>query len=823
MAGGEGSRLRPLTCSQPKPMVPIINRPCMEHIVNLLAQHQIYDIAVTLQYLPEKVQEYFGDGSRFGVKLHYFVEEKPLGTAGSVKNAEDFLDETFIVISGDAVTDCDLDQAVRFHKEKGALATLVLTVVPCPLEYGVVVTEKDGRITRFLEKPGWSEVFSDQVNTGIYILEPEVLDFIKRGKMVDFSKDLYPLLLAARKPLYGYVTQRYWCDIGNVGEYLRAHCDLLERKAGVAFPGREVSFGVWIGEGGEVSPEAELIPPVVLGDGCVVSSGARVGPFTVLGKRVRIASGASVKRSVVWDDVWIGEGAVLRGAVVGKAASIQAGASLFEGAVVGDRSVVGEKSVVKSGVKIWPEKWIEKGAKVQASLVWGHCVRASLFGSRGVRGDLNVEVGPEVACRLGMAAGSAVDLPARFALSTDGSPGALMLKQGLLSGLMATGVKVIELGNLPVPVHRYAVRALELQGGVYVCCQEKVKACIRFFNPLGIDYHRGEQRKVEAIFLREEYRRVGSDEVSGPEYLPDLSYAYLKHLLGFLEQDTIKKARLKVVVDYNPTCLGTLLPAFFESLGSEMVTFALPHQFPRSFGEMLKSAEFFGEVVRNQGASFGAVLDAGAEELVLVDEEGRIVPQELLISLLSFIILSENPKAIVALPVTASGSVEEIARVWGGKIRRTKVAPWELMQVLHDEEVRDSQKRYPQFLIFGDAVATLGVIMDYIARKRKAISQIIREIPVFATAQKEVEVSWEEKGRVIRRLAESTQGREVELIDGVKIYHPKGWTLVLPDADEPVCRIYSEGFDQEIAESLTEFYGRKIKELCRESQEKGRK
>lgn len=214
MAGGEGSRLRPLTCGRPKPMVPVLNKPIMTHIINLLKEHGFYDIGVTLQYQPQAIRDYFGNGSEYGVNLQYFVEETPLGTAGSVKNAAGFLDETFVVISGDALTDLDLSRALEFHREQGALATLVLTRVDCPLEYGVVITEKDGKITRFLEKPGWGEVFSDTVNTGIYVLEPDVLDYFAPGRMFDFSKDLFPLLLREKKPLFGLVLSGYWCDIG---------------------------------------------------------------------------------------------------------------------------------------------------------------------------------------------------------------------------------------------------------------------------------------------------------------------------------------------------------------------------------------------------------------------------------------------------------------------------------------------------------------------------------------------------------------------------------------------------------------------------------
>lgn len=196
MAGGEGSRLRPLTCDRPKPLVPVLGKPIMEYGIELLKKHGIKDIGVTLQYLPNAIIDYFGDGSKWGVNLQYFLEEVPLGTAGSVKNAETFLDESFLVISGDALTDFNLSEIIAFHFKKQSLATIVLTVVSNPLEYGIVITDSANNITSFLEKPGWGEVFSDTVNTGIYVFEPDILKLIPEKTVFDFSKDLFPKILA---------------------------------------------------------------------------------------------------------------------------------------------------------------------------------------------------------------------------------------------------------------------------------------------------------------------------------------------------------------------------------------------------------------------------------------------------------------------------------------------------------------------------------------------------------------------------------------------------------------------------------------------------
>jgi len=318
MAGGAGSRLRPLTMARPKPMVPMVNKPVMAHILDLLKRHGLTDVAVTLQYMADVIQDYFGDGSALGMNLHYFIEDVPLGTAGSVKNAQDFLDETFIVISGDAVTDIDLTGLIEFHKAKGALVTIALYKVPNPLEYGVVITDEEGRITQFLEKPSWGEVISDQVNTGIYVIEPRALDYFEKGKPFDFSKDLFPMLLSNGEPMYGFVVSGYWCDVGNIQEYMRATFDFLEGKVRLEEPGERLNGNIWVGKDVEIAPDARLYGPIYLGDevkikgGVIIQGPAVVRDYTIVDNR------AFIERSIIWRNCYIGEGVEVRGAVIGR-------------------------------------------------------------------------------------------------------------------------------------------------------------------------------------------------------------------------------------------------------------------------------------------------------------------------------------------------------------------------------------------------------------------------------------------------------------------------------------------------------------------------
>ena len=362
MAGGKGTRLRPLTSNQPKPMIPIVNKPCMEHIVNLLKRHGFGEIVVTVGFMPEVIQDYFGDGSDFDVDMEYSVEDEPMGTAGSVKLAEDRLTERFIVVSGDALTDANLQKAVAFHEDRGSEATLVLQEVDDPSEFGIVVVDDEGRVERFLEKPDPEEVFSYTANTGIYILEPTVLEDIPEDEEYDFADDLFPKLLDAGRPVYGYVTEKpYWEDIGNIGQYMDAQKAVLDDEVkGVRLPGEEVREGVYLGEGVEADG-AQLEEPVVLGDNVRVASGACVGPHSVIAAGVSISADASVVRSTVAEGSVVGEGAELDGALIGRSCEIGSGARLLEGSALGDNVEVGEGATVEAGVSIFPDKSVDGG------------------------------------------------------------------------------------------------------------------------------------------------------------------------------------------------------------------------------------------------------------------------------------------------------------------------------------------------------------------------------------------------------------------------------------------------------------------------------
>ena len=299
MAGGEGSRLRPLTSNQPKPMVPIVGKPCMEHILELLREHGFTDVVITLAFLPQAIRSHFGDGSNWGLNIEYSVEETPLGTAGSVRLASGRLDETTLIISGDALCDIDLTQLMQAHRDKNAAVTIGLKSVENPLEFGIVVTDEDGRVERFLEKPSWGQVFSDTINTGIYVLEPEVLRHVPKEGPYDFSKQLFPLLLEMGRPMYGHVCEGYWQDIGNLDQYRQANFDALDERVRLSIPGFKLRGNVWVGEGVEVDDVEGVEGPAYIGADCRIAPDATVAAYSVLSSGVTLREHARVSRSVI--------------------------------------------------------------------------------------------------------------------------------------------------------------------------------------------------------------------------------------------------------------------------------------------------------------------------------------------------------------------------------------------------------------------------------------------------------------------------------------------------------------------------------------------
>jgi mannose-1-phosphate guanylyltransferase/phosphomannomutase len=823
MAGGEGSRLRPLTSNQPKPMAPLVNRPMMEHIVNLLRRHGFEDIVVTVAYMSSSIQTYFGDGSEFGVRMQYAVEEEPMGTAGSVRNAQAQLDERFLTISGDVLTDVDLSAIVDFHEKRGALATIGLCAVENPLEYGIVISRDDGSIERFLEKPTWGQVFSDTINTGIYVLEPEVFDYIPAGQSVDFSGEVFPAILEDDKPLFGAVVDGYWEDVGTLEAYVRAHKDALDGQVQIEIPGFELQHGVWLGEGADIHPEAKVEGPAVIDENCRIEAGARLGEYVVLGSNVRVRENGDLERVVIHDNAYLGPGVRLRGAVVGRSSDLRSHARVEEGAVLGDEAFVGENAVINPGVKIYPFKTVEAGAVVNTSLVWETRGARSLFGRDGVAGLANVDVSPELATKLALAFATVLKKDTTVVTSRDSSRSARMLKRAMMAGLNAGGVNVLDLEVASVPVTRFTSRQPSVVAAVTIRLVEgdPQSVIIRFFDADGLDLSETSHRKIERIFNREDFRRVLPGEIGDIEYPPRALEQYTLALESTVDIALVQEHRFKVVVDYGFGSTSFVMPNVLAKLGADVLA-VNPYASTRGLIGYSKGdhAEQVAALVRASGANVGAAIDPDGEHLTLIDDEGRVLTdnQTLLafLHLLGDFVLGDS----VALPVGVTHHAEDIVGRAGLKVRLTKMSSAALMDAATDPNVGfaasvDGGYILPGFLPAYDAAAALVKMLELLARTGAQLSEVVHRLPRVHVVHESVVTPWDQKGTVMRLLVERTKEREVELVDGVKVRHDAGWVLALPDPQEPHTHIWAEASSDAEARRLAQEYARRIRQMVR--------
>ena len=815
MAGGEGTRLRPLTSNQPKPMVPIVGKPCMEHILELLREHGFEEVIVTVAFLPQAIRTYFGTGESLGLDIQYSVEESPLGTAGSVRLAADKLDDTFLVISGDALCDVDLGKLIGFHREKQASVTIGLKSVDNPLEFGIVVTDDDGRIERFLEKPSWGQVFSDTINTGIYVVEPEALRHVPTDRPYDFSKELFPLLLEMGRPLYGYVMDGYWQDIGNLDQYRQANFDALDESVRLNIRGIRLRGNVWLGEGVDIAELDAIEGPAFIGNNCRIGNDASVGEYTVLSNGVTLRDAARVSRSIVDAATHLGRSTLVEGAIVGRSCDLRAHVRVHEGVAIGDEVTVGAESVIMPGVRIYPYKEVETGSQIFESLIWESRASARLFDKEGVQGLINVDLTPEVAVRLATALGTALKRGCRVVMSREGTSGCRIVKRAMISGLNSTGVNVADLRVLPAAVARHLLKSESFDAGVHVGVSPRDPETIRiqFFEPPGIEMTASFQKEVEKHFTRQELRRMAAADVGTTTYPARVRESYAHDLLAGLDGDSIRRRGFRIVVDYGFSAASYVLPLVLGPLAVEAVA---AHSFPTETDgaavDMEESVVQARRLVGAIGADLGVVFDRAGERLRLVDETGAEVPPEKALLLYLSLLGRAGRHGRVAFPVTVTAQVDRLAEEAELEVVRTPTSLAGLTKAAAEEGTVFAGSAgggyvFPQFLPAFDAVASLAFLLELLAPVERPLSELLAELPQPALVHRQLPCPWSLKGTVMRVLNERFADGNVDLTDGIKVFNGRGWVQVLPDPDEPVIHVYAEGDTRAESEELADELG----------------
>jgi len=833
MAGGEGTRLRPLTTHRPKPLAPVLNKPIMEHILVLLRSAGITEVVVTVHYLSDAIEGYFGDGSDLGLRLHYSVEDTPLGTAGSVKQAEELLrEDTFVIVSGDALTDVNLPDAVAAHRGAGADATLILKKVPKPLEFGIVVTGPEGRIQRFLEKPSWGEVFSDTVNTGMYVLEPGVFDYMEAGASYDWSQDIFPRMLADGKLLLGHVMTGYWCDIGNLAQYREAQYDVLDGKTSVPLQTAEKD-GVRIGEGSTIHDGAEVRAPSLVGRNVIVRPGAVVGPHAVVGDNCIIEDHATVERSILWDDVYVGSNSRLNACTVCSHTILQGECIVEEAAVIGDKCRIEAGALVRSGVKIWPDKNIEAGATVTMSLIWGHTWQGSLFGELGVSGIANREISPEFATRLGSAFGCFLKPGTTVLTARDSGRAARMVKRAVIAGLMSVGCNVEDLRSASLPIMRHSLRESPASGGVYVRLSpdDPRTLLVELLDADGVYLSTSAERKVESIFFREDWRRADAPDIGKLDLSGHSVEQYQEAYLRNLSVGPVYDRHWKVVVDFSFSRVASVFGGILGHLGCDVVAlnaFGDPGRTPEKQTDRERLLADLSRTVRTLGADLGAMIEHDGERLAVVDERGRAVEGDQLLMLFAVLVARTEEGACIAVPVTATSRLEGMLALHHATVQRTRRDVRSLLAAA----ARSGEDRppvvmagdrsggftFPRFHNAFDAMFATGRLLQALTVTDLTVAEVVDGLPEVHVLHRRIGCPWQAKGRVMLEASGmAANAASADMTDGVRLVDGDAWTLVVPDASAPIVHVLAEDRSRDAAQERLDRMAGALEPVIREA------
>ncbi len=821
MAGGAGTRLRPLTTAVPKALLPIVGEPMLARVIHLLGRHKVDRCVVTLQHQASVVLKYFSVDHLDDVALRFLTEPRPLGTAGSVRYAQSWLaDDDVLVISGDCLTDMDLTALHARHRETDADVTIAVARRDDPRSFGVVSMAEDGRVESLVEKPSWGEVAGDVVNTGVYVVHPRVLDLISVDSPSDWAVDVIPALLQAGARVHGHLTQGYWEDVGTLGSYMAAQRDVLDRRVDLGIDAFEVSPGVMIATGAEVSPYADLRPPVYIGPFAKVEAEAVVGPYTVVGTNALIRSRSVVDHCVLHPNVFVGNDADLRGAIVGRASEVRHAVRLLEGAVIADGCTVMDGAVVGTDVAVYPGKTIDEGSVVDESVVWESPAQRQVFGDSGVRGIVNVDMTPERIVRLAAAFATTLPKGATVSVGRDHSRAARALNRALAGALTAAGLNVRDLRAVTTALVRNDTARYSAGGVILRTTPGRPDSIdVLFLNERGGEVSTQQREAIDRVFTRKEFRRpltADIGDISTPHRVLD---DYANDVAAEINLDAIRVGHPRLVLDAGGGPGVNVLSMMMGRVGTDVLTLgaaldenAAADQAPARDAALRRLA---GLVV-SSGAHLGARIGPAGERLSVVDELGRVIDDGRMLLILLDLVAANRHSGVVAIPVTASRLAEQVAAYHGVGVRRIGAGSAALAAVAGQADAilaGDGRGRFvlPAVGPGPDAVAALMMLLALMVGTELTLSQLNARIPATSVVSRTVTVPWHRRAAVMRTVRESAGDRDLDTLDGVRILEADGsWCLVLPADDQALLTCYAEAADALTAVRLLDDWQRII-------------
>jgi len=823
MAGGFGTRIQPLTNSRPKPMLPVVNRPMMENTMITLRDLGITDFIVLLYFKPEVIQDYFGDGSAFGMNISYVIPDDDYGTAGAVKLAQEHIgDDNFIIISGDLVTDFDFQKIFDYHKQKKSKLTITLTSVENPLEFGVVIANEEGKIEKFLEKPSWGEVFSDTINTGIYVIEPDILDYIPKRENFDFAKDLFPALMEKGVELIAGNAEGYWRDVGNPDSYREVHEDIMSGRVDFKIPGNMTKYPdgtLYSDESCTLDEDVEIIGKVVLGKNVYIGKKTKL-KNVVIGDHVTIRKDCKISNSVIWEDVNIGKGTKIDNAVICNNNSIGKNCKMTAGIILAEGCEIGELVTVEKDVTIWPDKNIDAASIVSSNLILGSKYKNSIFENGMVSGKSNVELSCEMSSKLAEAFGAQLPVGSAVLIARDHHKSSRMLKRAFVGGMLAAGVNVIDLKSIPSSVMRHELsKNPEYVGGIYFrqAREDTTSTVITFYNDEALKINSDLAKKIEKAFFKETFRRVDFSQIGrvSESYRIQECTDYEKSMGTSFQKRLFSCVNCRVAVDIMHGTAGEVFPSVLNDLNIENVilnNFYDAHRLANFKSLVKDSVDDMEKIVKSLGLDAGFLLYPFGQRLDIVCNEGTLLSMQdslLVVLALMNIEAGKEGRKRIFLPTWAPDMVTfDNLDIEYGKYADFKAEQLNQYDLI---ATTDGNFAFTEFSLYRDSMYAAIKILEMLVKYEVKLSDLVAKTENFYHTQTKIECSQALKGKMMRKFLEDSRDKRSSSSDGVKIWlNETDWILMIPDQYSDHLNLYIQAENETAGKAIYAQYEKKI-------------
>lgn len=819
MAGGFGTRIQPLTNSMPKPMLPIVNKPMMEHIIRSLKAVGIEEFIILLYFMPDVIKDYFKDGKKLGIKIRYVTPDDDYGTAGAVKCAAEYLkDDSFIIVSGDLITDFDFNHIINYHREKHSSLTITLTPVDNPLDFGVVIAGSGGKIEKFLEKPSWGEVFSDTINTGIYILEPHILDYIPKEENYDFAKDLFPDLMQNGITLWGCNVRGYWRDVGNPYSYRDVYDDILNEKVDFHLGNKQI-----IHENSLLFSRDEIdFEKISVSGKVVLGKDVRIGNAVklhnvVIGNNVFIDNGCHISDSVIWDNVKIQSGVHLHHAVICNDTCIGKKVKARHGVIIAEKCEIDDLVSFENDVIVWPNKVIDEASIVSNNVIWGNKYKNTIFENGTVIGRTNLELSCEMATKLAESFGSVLPVGSTVYVSRDYHRSSRMLKRAFLSGLLSTGINVIDLQLASSAVMRFNLSHHdEIIAGVHFeqSLEDQINTQITFCTGEGLNIDTNSEKAMERIFYRESFRRVNYTEIGEIFENGYINDVYIQYFMEHLDILAIKHGELRIAVDMLFGTSSSIFPNILNELEIDAITlnaYLNDKKLTKLPNRIEKSKKELSDIVKGMKLDIGYLMYPGSKVIDIVCENGLVLDRHIALLLFMELLNGEGGVKRVLLPVWAPDFVDH--RFSNLIIERSKINTIKASERSRYDFIGTTEGSYAfsGFALHFDSFFASMKLIEMLSHQKKRVGEIAMGFEPFFYLESRIACRNALKGKMMRKFLEDSSGKDASHVDGVKIWmNEKAWILMIPDQNNDYLRLYIQAASKTAGEKILREYTKKI-------------